>query len=217
MDIKKYFSLDGMDKMLIAKLVLFHTFIIALSNFLVTIKFDLWGIKLTWAAFTFPLVVVATDLTIRLINKENARAIINIAFLPAIVASMIVISLGGAPDSVAMRVGLASGLAYFMSSMLDVFVFQQVRERFNAWYLAPALSAVFANLADTYTFFAAAFYQSADQYMADNWPIIALNQTGTKLIVSLLVILPVYGILLNYLSKKLDRDITGKVESTPTQ
>lgn len=108
--LKKYFTLEGMDKALIAKLVLFHTFIIALSNYLVTIKFDIWGIKLTWAAFTFPLVVVATDLTIRLINKENARAVINIAFIPAIIASMAVIKLGGAPDSVAIRVGFASGL-----------------------------------------------------------------------------------------------------------
>ena len=213
--LKQYFTLEGMDKMLIAKLVLFHTFIIALSNFLVTIKFDIMGVKLTWAAFTFPLVVVATDLTIRLINKENARAIVNLAFIPAIIASMAVISLGGAPDSVAIRVGAASGLAYLASSLLDVYVFQKVRERLSMWYAAPALSAVFANLADTYTFFAAAFYQSANEYMANNWHIIAFNQTGTKLLVSLLVILPVYGVLLNYLSKRLDRDITGRVESTP--
>jgi uncharacterized PurR-regulated membrane protein YhhQ (DUF165 family) len=50
--------------------------------------------------------------------------------------------------------------------------------------------------------------------MANNWHIIAFNQTGTKLLVSLLVVLPAYGVLLNYISKKLDRDITGRVEST---
>lgn len=211
--LKKYFTLEGMDKSLILKLVLFHTFIIALSNYLVTIKFDIFGVKLTWAAFTFPLVVVATDLTIRLINKENARAVINIAFIPAIIASMIVIKLSGAPDSVAIRVGIASGLAYLVSSLLDVTVFQYVRERFNAWYAAPALAAVFANVIDTFTFFFAAFYQSANAYMAANWHIIAFNQTGTKLLVSLMVILPIYGILLNYLSKKLERDLTGKVSS----
>lgn len=209
---KNIFSLDGMDKALIAKLVLFHTFIIALSNYLVTIKFDIWGVKLTWAAFTFPLVVVATDLTIRLINKENARAIVNIAFIPAMLASMAIIKLGGAPDSVAIRVGIASGLAYLVSSLLDVYVFQKVRERMSAWYAAPALAAVFANVIDTFTFFGAAFYQSANAYMAANWHIIAFNQTGTKLLVSLAVILPIYGVLLNYLSKKLDRDITGKVQ-----
>jgi uncharacterized PurR-regulated membrane protein YhhQ (DUF165 family) len=210
--LNKLFFPEGIDKGLLYKLVAFHTFIIALSNYLVTIKFDLWGIKLTWAAFTFPLVVVATDLTIRLINKENARAVVNMAFIPAIVASMLVIKLGGAPDSVALRVGFASGLAYLVSSLLDVYVFQKVRERFSVWFAAPALAAVFANVIDTFTFFAAAFYNSANAYMAANWHVIAFNQTGTKLIVSLLVILPVYGLLLNYLSKKLDRDITGKVQ-----
>ena len=49
--------------------------------------------------------------------------------------------------------------------------------------------------------------------MANNWHIIAMNQTATKLIVSLLVIMPVYGVLLNYISKKLDRNIAGKVDA----
>lgn len=209
--LKNYFSLDGMDKNLIYKLVAFHTFIIALSNYLVTIPLEVAGIKLTWAAFTFPLVVVATDLTIRLINKENARAVINLAFIPAIIASIAVIWWGGAPESVAIRVGIASGVAYLISSLLDVTVFQKIRERFSLWFLAPAIAAVFANIVDSFAFFAVAFYNSADPYMAANWHILAFSQSGTKLLVSLMVILPVYGILLNYLSKKLDRDLTGKV------
>lgn len=204
---------QNIDKALLTKLVLFHTFIIALSNYLVTIKFDIFGIKLTWAAFTFPLVVVATDLTIRLINKENARAVINVAFIPAILASIAVISWGGAPQSVAIRVGIASGCAYLVSSLLDVYVFQKVRERLNLWFWAPALAAIFANIVDTFTFFGVAFYNSANQYMADNWHIIAFNQTGVKLIVSLLVILPTYGILLSYLQKRLNRNLMGKVST----
>jgi hypothetical protein len=95
----------------------------------VTIKFDLYGIKLTWAAFTFPLVVVATDLTIRLINKENARAVINLAFIPAIIASIAVVYAGGAPESVAIRIGVASATAYLISSLMDVFVFQKLEEK----------------------------------------------------------------------------------------
>ena len=179
--------LENVNKKLLAQLVVFHTFIIALSNYLVTMKFDILGIKLTWAAFTFPLVVVATDLTIRLINKENARAVINLAFIPAIIASILVILAGGAPESVAVRVGIASGCAYLVSSLLDVFVFQKVRERMTAWFWAPALAAIFSNVLDTFTFFAVAFYNSANEYMANNWHIIALNQTGVKVLVSLLV------------------------------
>lgn len=206
-------TLKDMDRWLLVKLAIFHTFIIALSNYLVTIKFSIFDIKLTWAAFTFPLIVVATDLTVRLVNKENARAIVALAFVPAIAASILVIGLGGAPWSVAARVGLASGCAYLVSNLLDVYVFQKIRERFDLWFWAPAISAVFANVLDTFVFFFVAFYQSANAYMAENWFAIAWGQTGAKVIVSLLVILPVYGILLAFLQRKLERNIMGKVSS----
>ena len=208
------FNFSEINKSLLIKLVIFHTFIIALSNYLVTIKFDLWDIKLTWAAFTFPLVVVATDLTIRLVNKENARAIVTMAFIPAIIASILVIGAGGAPESVAIRVGIASGCAYLVSSLLDVYVFQKVRERWSAWFWAPALAAVFSNVLDTFTFFGVAFYESANEYMANNWHVIAFNQTGVKVIVSLLVILPLYGMLLSYMQKKLERNLTDLTGET---
>ncbi len=205
----RLFNFDSVDRSLLWKLVCFHTFIIALSNYLVTIKFTLFGLPLTYAAFTFPLIVVATDLTIRLVNKENARAIVAAAFVPAIIASILVVYLSGAPSSVAWRIGLASGVAYLFSNLMDVYVFQKVRERLQLWFWAPAISAVFANVVDTFVFFAVAFYQSANSYMAANWHIIAMNQTGAKVLVSAAVILPVYGILLAWLQTRVERNIMG--------
>lgn len=174
-----------------------------------TIKFTLFGLALTYAAFTFPLIVVATDLTIRLVNKENARAIVAAAFVPAIIASILVVYLSGAPTSVAWRIGLASGVAYLFSNLMDVYVFQKVRERLQMWFWAPAISAVFANVVDTFVFFAVAFYQSANSYMAANWHLIAMNQTGAKVLVSAAVILPVYGVLLAWLQTRVERNIMG--------
>jgi hypothetical protein len=193
------------------RLVALHTLIIAVSNYLVTIPVNVLGWELTWAAFTFPLIVVATDLTVRLSDKFHARRIVAVAYIPAIIASILVIAGTSAPTSVAVRVGIASGTAYLLSNMLDVFVFQKVRERFNAWWAAPAGSSVIANIIDTFAFFAVAFYASADPFMRDNWFAIAQAQTVTKIIVSAIIILPVYGILLSWLSAKLDRDISGKV------
>lgn len=193
------------------RLVLLHLVIISLSNYLVTIPLTLFGIELTWAAFTFPLIVVATDLTVRLSDKHKARKIVALAYIPAIIASIAVVALTGAPLSVAVRIGIASGTAYLLSNLLDVFVFQKVRERFTAWWAAPFGSSIVANIIDTFAFFAVAFYGSADQFMADNWVSIAEGQTLTKIIVSALVILPVYGVLLGYLSRKLGKTLTGKV------
>jgi uncharacterized PurR-regulated membrane protein YhhQ (DUF165 family) len=39
--------------------------------------------------------------------------------------------------------------------------------------------------------------------MAANWHIVATNNSISKVLVSLLVILPAYGIVLNYLQKRL--------------
>lgn len=194
--------LEGVDRALVAKLVLFHTLVIAVSNFLVTFNFELLGHPLTYAAFTFPLVIVATDLTVRLIGKEAGRAVVALSYIPAIVVSVLVILAEGAPASVALRIGFASGTAYLVGTMLDVYVFQWVRERFSAWYWAPALSMIAANFIDTFTFFYVGFAGGADEFMANNWHVVAFNQTITKLVIGWLVFLPAYGVLLSMLQKK---------------
>lgn len=189
------------------RLVALHIFIIAISNYLVIIPVTVLGITLTWSAFTFPLIVVATDLTVRLSGKHKARKIVALAYIPAIIASVLVVSYTGAPWSLAVRVGFASATAYLLSNLLDVYVFQKVRERFSQWWIAPAGSSIVANIIDTFAFFAVAFWNSADPFMAENWFAIAEGQTITKIIVSMIVILPTYGLLLSYLVNKLGKDI----------
>ena len=206
--------LEGVDKTLVRNLVILHTLVIAVSNYLVTIRFDLFpgaelplfgSFPLAAAAFTFPIVVVATDLTVRLVGKEAGRAVVAMAIIPAIVASVLVLLALG--DEHAYRVGFASGTAYTIGTMLDVYVFQAIRERSNAWWAAPALSTVVANIIDTYSFFYVAFAGSTDAegkltWIGENWHIVAQNNTLTKIVVGLIVFLPAYGLLLSYLGKK---------------
>ena len=194
--------LSGVDRALAYKLMLAHVIIVAVSNYLVQIKFDIMGHPLSMAAFVFPLVVVLTDLTVRLMGKETGRAVISLAFIPAIIVSMVVVKLGGAPDSVAFRIGLGSGVAYFVSNLLDVYVFQYLREKYSTWWIAPALSSVVSTFLDTYAFFFTAFAGGENEFMAANWHIVATNNSISKVVVSLLVILPAYGILLSYLQNK---------------
>lgn len=195
--------LNGVDRALAFKLMLAHVLIIAISNYIVQFKFSVFGAPLAWAAFTFPLVVVLTDLTVRLLGKETGRAVIALAFLPAIIVSMVVVKLGGAPDSVAFRIGLGSGMAYFISNLLDVYVFQYIREKYSTWWYAPTISAVASTFIDTYVFFFTAFAYGANEFMAANWHIVATNNSISKILVSLVVILPAYGLLLSHLQTKL--------------
>lgn len=195
--------LNGVDRALAYKLMLAHIIIIAISNYVVQFKIDVFGNPLAVAAFTFPLVVVLTDLTVRLLGKQTGRAVIALAFIPAILVSMAVVKLGGAPDSVAFRIGLGSGMAYFVSNLLDVYVFQYFREKYTSWWIAPTLSSIVSTFIDTYTFFFTAFYKGANEFMAANWFTVATNNSISKIIVSLVVILPAYGVLLGYLQKKI--------------
>ncbi len=191
------------DKSMMIKLALLHVIVVVVSNALVSIPVEFFGVKLTWAAFTFPIVVLATDLTVRMLGKNIARATIAAAYPLAIIGSIAVVLLEGAPQSVALRIGFASATAYAVGTMLDVYVFQYLREKYRAWWLAPALSTIVANVIDSYTFFFVAFNNSADEYMAANWMEIAGSQTVLKIAVGLIIFLPAYGLLLKAISGKL--------------
>jgi uncharacterized integral membrane protein (TIGR00697 family) len=200
----------GVDRVMMAKLVALHIFVIVISNALVSIPVEILGVKLTWAAFTYPLVILATDLTVRLIGKGIARATIAAAYPLAIIGSIAVVLLEGAPSSVAMRIGFGSATAYLIGCLLDVYVFQWVREKFTQqWWAAPALSMVVANFIDSYVFFSIAFQGGADEYMAANWPEIALSQSLLKILVGFIVFLPAYGLLLNFMKKRLGNTDQG--------
>ena len=195
-------NVTGMDysvinKSLAIKLMLVHVFIIGLANYIVQFPLEVFGFKATWAMFIFPLVLVATDLTVRLTNKYQARFVVGLAFIPAAIVSIWLSN---------WRIGVASAVAYLIGQLFDVTVFQRIREKFSVWWAAPLASGVFANIIDTYSFFGAAFYNSADQFMADNWLVIANADVMFKTIFSLVIILPIYGTLLSYLLNKVKQE-----------
>lgn len=192
----------NINKKLLFSLVLLQIFIITISNFLVSIPIEIYGFKLTLSAFSFPLVVLAIDLTIRVLGKSIARATITLSYPLAIISSILVLLFEGSTQSVAFRIGFASATAYGVSTLLDVYLFQIIRERYNAWWIAPSISTIFANIIDTYVFFFSAFSNSSDRYMADNWLEISATQSLIKIIIGLLFFLPFYGVLLNFILKK---------------
>ena len=199
------YMFKNINKRTLLCLVLFQIIVITVSNFLVSIPIEFLNLKLTWSAFSFPLVVLAIDLTIRILGKSIARATIALSYPFAIISSIGVLLIEGSSVNEALRIGFASASAYGISTLLDVYIFQVIREKYKYWWLAPSVSTVFANVIDTFVFFYAAFYNSTDEYMKENWTEIAVNQSFIKIVIGLLFFLPFYGILLNYLMKKIKK------------
>ncbi len=189
-------SFMDLSRKLITYLVLGHCFIIAISNYLVQFPVNIFGLDYTIGTFTFPIIVLATDLTVRLSNARNARKVIGFAFVPAFIISYIFADF---------RIAIASVLAYSIGQLLDVLVFSKVRDRVgddglnlsSYWYLAPVVSTFFAQLIDTYLFYGVAFYNSTDDFMRNNWDLIAFNDFILKLVVCYLAFLPIYVLILN--------------------
>ncbi|RCU49997.1 7-cyano-7-deazaguanine/7-aminomethyl-7-deazaguanine transporter [Corallincola holothuriorum] len=193
-------------------LAMFHIVTITASNYLVQLPFTLFGFHTTWGAFTFPFIFLATDLTVRLVGAARARQVVFLAMVPALIASYLISVLffegqfQGASglyewNGFVARIALASFLAFAVGQLLDILVFNRLRQ-LKTWWIAPAGSSIFGNGIDTLLFFSVAFYASSDAFMAEHWLEIAWVDYGFKLIVNLALFVPLYGMLLNYLQRR---------------
>lgn len=194
-------------------LISFHILIICASNYLVQLPFQIFGFHTTWGAFSFPFVYLATDLTVRIFGQSSARVIIFKAMIPALLMSYVisVIFQDGVYQSLTalsefnvfvFRIAFASFAAYLLGQLMDISVFSKLRNT-RAWWVAPATSNVIGNLVDTILFFGIAFYASTDSFMAEHWMEIASVDYSFKLIVSIGLFLPAYGVLLKVLERQL--------------
>ncbi|MDO4434636.1 MAG: 7-cyano-7-deazaguanine/7-aminomethyl-7-deazaguanine transporter [Alysiella sp.] len=199
-------------------LVVFHIVIIASSNYLVQLPFTITflnGFELhsTWGALSFPFIFLATDLTVRIFGQYLARTIIFWVMLPALLLSyaLSVLFQSGVWagwsaleefNFFVFRIALASFAAYAFGQVMDIFVFNQLR-CLKSWWIAPMASTFVGNAIDTALFFSIAFYASSDAFMAANWSHIALVDYGFKLLISIGLFVPAYGVLLGFLTRKL--------------
>jgi len=197
---------NNIDKKILLFLVSVQIIVITVSNFLVSLPLEIYGIKLTWSAFSFPIVVLSIDLTVRVLGKSIARTTIAFSYPFAILSSVAVLLFDGLGIQDACRIGFASASAYGISTLLDVYIFQYLRERYTYWWLAPSISTVFANIIDTFVFFFTAFSNSNDTFMAKNWIEIATNQSIIKILIGLILFLPFYGIILNFILKRINKN-----------
>ena len=196
-------------------LSLFHITIIAASNYFVQMPVVILGFHSTWGAFTFPFVFLATDLTVRIFGASLARKIIFWVMIPALFLSYLLstlffegqwqgLSALSSFNLFVARIAFASFMAYLLGQLLDVQVFNRLRQ-LKTWWIAPSAAAVFGNLFDTLAFFSVAFYKSDDAFMAAHWVEISLVDYAIKMLICAIFFLPMYGILLNMLLKRLSQ------------
>jgi len=191
----------------------FHLLVITSSNYLVQLPISIFGFHTTWGAFSFPFIFLATDLTVRIFGAPLARRIILAVMIPALLISYGVSALfymGEWQGFAALtsfnlfvaRIAAASFMAYALGQILDVHVFNRLRQN-RRWWLAPTASTLFGNVSDTLAFFFIAFWRSPDPFMAAHWGEIAIVDYCFKVLISIVFFLPMYGMLLNMLLKKL--------------
>ena len=217
---------DQQKRRALVLLSFFHIFIIAASNYFVQIPFEvhvpltLFGAQedfmfhSTWGTLTFPFIFLATDLTVRVFGAKEARWIIFIVMIPALIISYLVstlfsdsqyqgLSVLSEFNLFVFRIALASFCAYVFGQLLDVLVFNRLRQ-LKTWWIAPTSSMVFGSIADTYLFFAIAFYASSDPFMAEHWMEIGFVDYLFKLFIGLLLFVPAYGVVLNIILRKIN-------------
>ncbi|HBT3009990.1 TPA: 7-cyano-7-deazaguanine/7-aminomethyl-7-deazaguanine transporter [Klebsiella pneumoniae] len=194
-------------------LSLFHLLVITSSNYLVQLPISIFGFHTTWGAFSFPFIFLATDLTVRIFGAPLARRIIFAVMVPALAISYGISALFymgewqgfaalGTFNLFVARIAVASFMAYALGQILDVHVFNRLRQS-RRWWLAPTASTLFGNISDTVAFFFIAFWRSPDPFMAAHWGEIALVDYSFKVLISIFFFLPMYGVLLNMLLKRL--------------
>ena len=186
--------------------------VVVASNILV--QFLILDGLLTWGAFTYPLAFLVTDVMNRVYGAGPARRVVFMGFLVGIVCSLIGSQImlqgdGYEFPAVALRVAIGSATAFLVAQLIDVAVFQRLRD--GAWWRAPLASTLIGSTVDTALFFTIAFSgvlsfgaaadaeiawaQDAVPFLltgpaAPLWVTLAMADWGVKLAVALIALIP---------------------------
>ena len=127
--------------------------IVVASNILVQFLFGQW---LTWGAFTYPLAFLVTDVMNRVYGVSAARRVVFVGFVVGVICSLIGTQIMGEfGPLVTLRIAIGSGLAFLTAQLLDVAIFDRLRE--GRWWRAPLASTLIGASLDTALFFTIAF------------------------------------------------------------
>jgi hypothetical protein len=146
------------------------------SNVLVQFVINDW---LTWAAFTYPLSFLVTDLTNRRLGPGIARRVVYAGFGAAAVLSAFLAT---------PRIAVASATAFLVAQLLDIIVFHRLRDR--VWWTPPLVSSLLGSAVDTLLFFSMAFAGTGVP-----WVTLALGDFAIKVLMAFVLLIPFRGLL----------------------
>jgi uncharacterized PurR-regulated membrane protein YhhQ (DUF165 family) len=145
--------------------------VVALSNYLVQFPINDW---LTWGAFPYPVSFLITELTNRFYGPKAARQVVYVGFIVAAILSIAIAT---------PKIALASLTAFFVSQMLDIAIFNKLRQA--TWWQAPLLASTIASTVDATIFWSIAFF-------GEPMPILtwAIGDTIIKLLLDVFLLTP---------------------------
>ncbi len=169
------------------KLFLFLSFLMGVvvlsSNYLVQFPIKYYGLEeiLTYGAFSYPVAFLITDLANRSYGKLVARKIVYIGF--AIGISFTLLFSTNFTELISVRIAIGSGTAFLVAQLLDVQIFDQLRNR--KWFIAPLTSSLIGSTVDTFLFFSISFYATGVP-----WVTLSLGDLAVKIFVALIMLIP---------------------------
>lgn len=152
--------------------VLAMSLIVTAANIAVQYPINAW---LTWGAFTYPISFLVTDLCNQAMGPRNARRVVYVGFVCAVVLSIWFAT---------PRIAIASGTAFLFAQLLDVQIFDRLRQH-RAWWAPPLVSSSIASALDTVLFFSIAFAGTPVP-----WVTLAIGDYFVKLALALVMLAP---------------------------
>jgi uncharacterized PurR-regulated membrane protein YhhQ (DUF165 family) len=152
-------------------LIIGMALVVVISNIAVSYPINDW---LTWGALTYPIAFLVTDMTNRLFGVARARTVVYAGFLIGVILSL------WAAD---MRIALASGSAFLIAQLLDITIFDKLRQK--TWWKAPLISTIISSAVDTLLFFSIAFVATGLPWVT--W---AIGDYGAKLAMAAILLVP---------------------------
>ena len=157
--------------------------VVALSNYFVQFPVKYIGLEnvLTYGAFTYPIAFLITDLSNRRYGKKIATKIVYLGFAVGVFLTFYFST--NYSDIVSIRIAFGSGIAFIVSQLIDVSIFDKLRRKI--WFVAPLASSLIGSIIDTFLFFSISFYGTGI-----NWVALSFGDLFVKIFVSLIMLIP---------------------------